>query len=269
MIAAMAAEQLDLFAGRPIAAAPPEPAEHLAAEALADDALIVALPDAGLADAPALAVEAGRRRLLAAVPALEALCGRLTGFGSIRLVPEQAAALGALVAIGGSRSARSVARLIARAAFQGPTLAAAVAAAVRLNAPLPRATVLALLHHREPAVRAGACRCARAGPDIAEVLLDLAGDLHPEVAIAAVCALGRMGRTEARPALKRLVRQAPSAEAIDALAGVADEEGVVLLARLGRERPDLASAVLAALDGIDDPRAETAASALRRHLADT
>lgn len=269
MIIVMDAEQLDLFASGPIAAATPVRVEvSPPAETLTDEALIAALPDAGLAGTPALAAEAGRRRLGAAVPALEALCGRLTGFGSLRVVPEQVAAIHALVAIDGPQSARAVARLIARGAFQGPTLVVAVAAAVRLGAPLPRATVLALLRHPEPAVRRDACRCARAGPEIAEVLIDLANDLHPDVATAAVCALGRMGRTEARAALKHLVRSAPSAEVIEALAAVADEDGVILLARLGRERPDLAAAVLSGLEAIDNPRAETAASALRRHLAD-
>jgi HEAT repeat protein len=68
--------------------------------------------------------------------------------------------------------------------------------------------VLALLRHPEPAVRADACRCARPGPETAEVLIDLANDLNPDVAMAALCALGGMGRTEARPALKRLIREA-------------------------------------------------------------
>jgi hypothetical protein len=43
----------------------------------------------------ALAHEAGRRKLTAAVPALEALCRRFSGFGIRRLLPEQAAALSA------------------------------------------------------------------------------------------------------------------------------------------------------------------------------
>jgi hypothetical protein len=124
-----------------------------------------------------------------------------------------------------------VAALDALVAIGGP-----VAAATRLSAPLPRATVLALLRHPEPAVPADACRCARPGPETAEVLIDLANDLNLDVAMAALCALGGMGRTEARPALKRLIREAPSTEMIDALASVTDEEGVILLARVGRWR---------------------------------
>jgi hypothetical protein len=44
----------------------------------------------------------------------------------------------------------------------------------------------------------------------------------------AVCALGRMGRTEARPALLRLLREAPSAAVIDSTSAVADEECLVI-----------------------------------------
>jgi hypothetical protein len=90
----MGAEQLDLFTSGPTAAGIPVRAEvPPAAETLSDEALIAALPDADLAGTQALTAEAGRRRLAAAVPALEALCGRLTGFGSVRVVPEQVAAI--------------------------------------------------------------------------------------------------------------------------------------------------------------------------------
>jgi len=264
----MDAEQLDLFESVVAGAAPFPAVDAPAAETLDDAALIAALPDAGLAGAPALAAEAGRRRLAAAVPALEVLCRRLTGFGRDRLIPEQVAALGALLAIGGQRSADAVARLIAGGAFLGPTLAVAVETAARLNATLPPATVLALLRHPEPQVRGAACRCARPGAGVAEILIDLAEDLNPDVAAAATCALGRMGRTEARSALRHLVGARPSAEAIDALAAVADEDDIVVLSRLGRARPDLAAAVLGSLDGIDGPRADNAAQALRRWLSD-
>lgn len=264
----MGGEQLDLFesvvagtASSPAVAAP-------AAEMLDDAALIAALPDAGLAGAPALAAEAGRRRLVAAVPALEMLCRRLTGFGRDRLIAEQVAALGALLAIDGQRSADALARLIAGGTFLGPTLAVAVETAARLNATLPPATVLALLRHPEPQVRGAACRCARPGAGVAEILIDLADDLNPDVSAAATCALGRMGRTEARPALRHLIHARPCAEVIDALAAVADEDDIVLLTRLARGRPDLVAAVLGSLDGIEGPRADNAAQALRRWLSD-
>ena len=59
--------------------------------ALEDNALIAAIPEASFNLAQALASEAARRRLVAAVPALERLCCRLKGFGFDRPAPEQLA----------------------------------------------------------------------------------------------------------------------------------------------------------------------------------
>jgi hypothetical protein len=89
-------EQLDLFADPGERYAPPM-APHgdgpLAPADMDDAALIAAIPEAGLADGSALAAEAARRRVVAAVPALAALCRRFTGFGARRAMPEQVAAL--------------------------------------------------------------------------------------------------------------------------------------------------------------------------------
>src|SRR5439155_26663433 len=74
---------------------------------LDDPALIAAIPTSGLADALALAAEAGNRKL---APALDGLCNRFTGFGADRPIPEQIAAVRALAAIGGPGAAQAVAR---------------------------------------------------------------------------------------------------------------------------------------------------------------
>jgi hypothetical protein len=63
-----------------------------------------------------LAAEAGRRRLVGATAALEALCRRFKGFGTEHAVPEQIAALGALAGIGGATPARYASRPSARGA---------------------------------------------------------------------------------------------------------------------------------------------------------
>ena len=63
--------------------------------------------------------------------------------------------------------------------------------------------------------------------------------------------------------LLRMLRDDPSADVIDAVTAVADEQIVVLLGRIARTRPDLAPLATAALDDIDDPRAAALASALR------
>ena len=222
---------------------------------LDDDALIAALPSAGMLEAVALAAEAGRRRLVTAVPALDQLCRRFAGFGRDCVVPEQIAALRALALISGLGAARTVTRLIARNIVQGPTIKAAVNVAAQLKATLPANTILSLLRHADPDVRADACRCACLAPEIVPILLDLINDSSGKVSTSALCALGRMGRREARPALTRLLRTEPCPEVIEAIPALADEDCMILLGRVARTQPALADAALEALEMIDHPRA--------------
>jgi hypothetical protein len=260
--------QLDLFddAGfRPDCTVPAETERaRLTPGAFDDDALIAAIPRASLANCHDLAAEAGRRRLTRAVPALEALCRRFKGFGMEHAIPEQIAALQGLTAIRGRESAQAVARIIVDQIVQGPGLRAAAEAAAEIGANLPPTVVASLLRHPDPAIRASACRCARPGPEAIAVLIELLGDRRDDlVATAAACSLGRMGRTEGRPVLALLLRQAPSVEVIDAASAIADEECLVLLGRVARTRPDLADAVIVALESIDEPRAAQIAAAVR------
>lgn len=252
-------QQLDLFSasGIPPERRPrpdPRPRELVAAE-LDDDALVAAIPEAGLAEAPALVGEAGRRGLKAAVPALERLCLRFAGFGLERAIPEQVAALEALALIGGSHSAHTVARLIAKNVVQGPTRKVAVNIAARLGSALPVETLLALLQEADPDVRANACRCAVPSPAVLQVLLDRLDDGDGSVRVAAACALGRMGRREAKSTLVRLLRDAPCVDVIDAIPAIADEDCIILLGRIIRVQPMLADAARDALEMIDHPRA--------------
>jgi len=261
--------QLELFADRPpnssatIAAS----ARLLVPENLSDAALIAELPDSTHADARALTAEAGRRGLGDAVGALAVLCNRFVGFGFDCRVPEQIAALEALGAIGGPEASRSISQMIAKGTVQGPNLAAAIIAASRLGVKLAPDVALPLLRHAEPFVRAAACACVRAGGDIVATLIELLTDLNGEAATAAACALGSMGRVEALKPLKRCLIEKPSPRVIGALAGVADEEAIVFLARLGRKRPELANSVLSALDEIDHGKAIVPASGLRSWLS--
>jgi len=266
----MGDEQLDLFAETGIAPESPAPdlvspklvSPKLVSADLDDDALIAAIPRADLAQASALAAEAGRRRLVAAVAALEELCRRFAGFGLEREVPEQVAALRALALIGGPRSAQAVARLIARRIVQGPSKKVAIRSAAKLRSALPAETLLALLRDADPEIRADACRCAGAPPAAIPVLLDLIDDGDGKVRVAACCALGRLGRREARPALVRLLRDAPTGEIIDAIPKIADEDCVIILGRIARTQPALADAARDALETIDHPRARQALAAL-------
>lgn len=262
----MSDRQLDLFSatGGPERTRPSHETRPVVAwDVLADESLVAALSDAGIADSLALAAEAGRRRLAAAIPALEALCRRFTGFGVDRIVPEQAAALDALVAVGGPDAARTIARVIAKGMVRGPCLQKAVAAAAGLGAKLSAATVLPLLQHDDPQIRADACRCAGAWPQAVPLLRDLLDDLRSNVQVAAACALGRMGRTEGRALLARCLRAAPCAEVIDSIAPVADEDCVILLGRIARTDPGLSEPALDALERIDHFRAKEVAGAIR------
>ncbi len=262
----MSGQQFDLFSATGSAPAreaqPTSRAPRLVAAELDDDALRAAIPDAGLADGPALAHEAGRRRLAAAVPALERLCRRFTGFGRDRAVPEQVAALDALAMIGGRDAGDAVARIIVKGAVQGPTLATAVAIAARLQSRLPADVGRVLLRHGDAHLRAEACRLAPASPAVIAILLDLLTDVDADVRASAACALGRLGRLEARVPLVRLLRVAPTLEVIDAVTGVADEDCMILLARIARTVPQLAEAARAALEAVDHPRARQLLAAI-------
>jgi hypothetical protein len=165
--------------------------------------------------------------------------------------------------IGGRDAAQALTRVIAKGAVLGPALRMAMAAAVRLGSDLPAGTVLVLLRHADPAVRADACRCVRVWPEAVPVLFDLLDEPPTNVRAAAACALGRLGRREVLPVLVELLRHAPSPEVIEAVTPIADEDCVVLLARLVRAKSDLTDAALDALEAIDHPRAAQLLKALQ------
>ncbi len=82
-----------------------------------------------------------------------------------------------------------------------------------------------------------------------------------------MCPGGEWGRAQARDHLKRLLKDSPSPRVLEAVAGVADEEVVIFLARIGRTRRELADSILSSLDEIDHPRTGAAASGLRDWLS--
>jgi hypothetical protein len=261
----MAAPQLDLFAGsgnRPEQTGAPTAARKRPVPSeLDDDALIEAIPHASVGDCRSLAAEAGRRRLVGAVVALEVLCRRFRGFGLEHPVPEQTAALEAMAEIGRDEGACAVKRIVTEKIVQGPGLNSALKTAAQLRVRLPADVIAPLLRHEAPEIRVGGCRCARPSPATIPLLLELLEDPDPVVAREAACSLGRMGRIEVRPILLRLLRQAPSAEAIDAISAIADEECLVILGRIARTRPDLGDAALEALDSVGSPGAMKIAAA--------
>jgi HEAT repeat protein len=98
------------------------------------------------------------------------------------------------------------------------------------------------------------------------MMIDLLEDLNRGVARSAACALGQIGRIEARPMLATLSRDEPSEEIIDAVSSIANEECVVQLGRIARTQPALSEAVLNALESIDLPRANAIATVIRTAL---
>ena len=69
--------------------------------------------------------------------------------------------------------------------------------------------------------------------------------------------------------MKQYLTERPSSRVVEALAGVADDDAIVLLARLGRVRPDMAVPIISALEEIDNARAASAASGLKRFVSNT
>ena len=139
--------QLDLFGDRPNIDRPPNAVslQPLLPQELSDEGLIAAIPEATLADACALAAEAGNRRLSAAIPALMTLCNRFVGYGIDVGIPEQAAAVEALGVIGGPEASRAVVQLIVKRIVQGPTLVVATTVASQLGVIFPTDIALAFL----------------------------------------------------------------------------------------------------------------------------
>jgi HEAT repeat protein len=266
----MSPAQLDLFRDFGAALVGPSVApgarSSIKPAALDDDGLVAALASPDHTESLALLAEAARRRLAAAVPHLRSRCRRHAGFGGCRPIPEQIAALDALRAIGTREATLAVAEAIERGWVEGPGLAVATRCAGRLRANLPAEAVAKLLQHPNPSVRAAACGCARPLPPIISLLGELMADPHRSVAEAAACALGRLGRAEARPMLTALLEKAPSEEVIEALGAVADGSSMVLLGRIARSGSMLAPAALAALADIDHPRAaKIRAAAMLQH----
>src|ERR1700738_5444463 len=117
---------LDLFSDRGVEAEQdlsPSPCHAMVSADIEDEVLMAPIAESDLADSCELAAEAGRRQLAAAVPALAALCRRFAGFGTRRLIPEQAAAIEALALIGGRDAADAGSGAVGRAGVGGAGMA--------------------------------------------------------------------------------------------------------------------------------------------------
>jgi len=218
-------------------------------------ALIAAIPEASFDLAQALASKASRRGLIAAAPALKRLCFHLKGFGLDRAVPNRWLRLMPLRKSEGPRRRRQSHAFCARMPRKVQPWRPPWQLLRGSRVVLPEEKAASFLRHADPAVRADACRCAPFRPAAVAVLGELLHDLNAGAATAAACALGRMGQAEARPALLRQLRQAPTAEVIEAISEVACDEAIVLLGRIANSDDVLAGQAFEALEGIDSSRA--------------
>ena len=243
------------------AARSPVPCLQAVAE-MADDALCASIAAVALSNAAEILGEVARRRLSSAVPELAALIRRFKGFETRRPIAEQTEALAALVAIGGVDAAGVLKSAIERGEFNRANLGAALAAAARLGLRLEPRVVEAALAHDEAAIRLAACSFVSARPSLIALLVQRLSDEDESVRTAAACALGELGRIEARPMLMGLLQTSPSAAVIEAAVNVADEALVVQLGKLARAQDRFRGPVVQALEDCDLPLAAT----LRRKL---
>jgi hypothetical protein len=240
-------EQGDLFGGGRWVAGPAVGPAAIDAKLLDNAGLVAAVAHVSLADCAGVLAEVRERRLVAAVPELEALCARFKGFGLERPVLEQVGALETLGVLGGPQAREAVGRVIASGLIAEPGMGAALAAAVAVGARLPFAIVMEALGSGEPGRRADGCRLARVWPKAAPRLVVLLEDLHGEVAAAAAVTLGLMGRAEAKGFLLGLLGKAPSVEVVEAVAAIGEDDCFVALGRVARRYPGLLDAVRLAL----------------------
>ena len=257
----MAESQPDLFDERGLTDAgcdtasvapvtPPDAAD------LSDAALIALLPQAGMSNVEALCSEVVSRGLVAAVPALESLWRRFAGFGMRVPLVEQREVLSALRRLESPRACSALRGIVLSEGLPASLLPLAMRAAAEAALSLPAGFVGPLLEHEDATVRAAAFALApRSGVPV-ELLREGLSDPSAPVRRLAVIAMGIAGDAAAvGPVVAELVRE-PSAEVVEALTMIGDEDAIVHLGRCAGNHPELAGTVLDVLRDMDSPRAQ-------------
>ena len=223
---------------------------------LSDGALIVMLPQAGRANVEALTDEVVSRSLAEAVPALEALWRRFSGFGVKTPYPEQRAVLSTLARLEGETARSALQAIVLSKGLPASLLPAAARAAAEAGLGLPAAFVAPLLAREDAAVRESAFALAVKAGIGSDGLRDGLTDPTPAVRRLAAIAMGMRGDAEAREPLVDELKRNPTAEVIEALAGIGDDDAIVHLGRCSERHPALAESVIAALRDLESPKAE-------------
>lgn len=263
--------QLDLFAERggveprhspqTVVASAPAPAVNT----LSDDDLLELIPNAGPSNVEAVCSEVVSRSLHAAVPALDALWRRFSGFGIEKPLREQLAVVDTLARLGGADARAALRRVVLWKGLPASLLPAALQAAASAGLALPAPFVDPLLDHENAAVRGAAFALAASANVPADRLHASLFDRSAANRRAAAVALGLRGDSRARPPLFDELERSPSPEIIEAVTTVWDDDTIVRLGRCARRHPRLAGAVLDALREIGSPRAEVVAKDVERH----
>ena len=260
--------QPDLFDdrhGRAIAEAAPVADTPQAAPPvgkLSDGALIAMLPQAGRANVEALTDEVVSRSLAEAVPALEALWRRFSGFGVKVPYLEQRAVLSTLVRLEGEAARAALRTIVLSRGLPASLLPAAARAAADAGLGLPAAFVAPLLAHEDDAVREPAYALAVRASIGSDGLRDGLTDPSPVVRRLAAIAMGMRGDPEAREPLVDELERIPTAEVIEALSVIGDDDAIVYLGRCAENHPAFAEDVLDALRDVESAKAERLVSRL-------
>ncbi len=135
-------------------------------------------------------------------------------------------------------------------------------AAVDAGFVLPAGFVAGFLDNDDPAVRGAAFDLARGtkvpSPRLREGLFDREAPIRRAAAIA----LAQRGDAAGRDVLLAELAHTPSAETIEALGAIGDDDAIVGLGRCAMRRPDFAAFVIAVLRDLRDPRADRLAARL-------
>lgn len=266
-----AQRQLDLFAERggvgprhssqTAAMSAPAPA----VDTLSDDDLLELIPNAGPSNVETVCREVVSRSLQAAVPALEALWRRFSGFGIEKPLPEQLAVVDTLARLDGAEARSALRRIVLWKGLPASLLPTALQTAVSTGLALPAPFVAPLLEHEDAAVRGAAFALAASANVPADRLHACLFARSAADRRAAAVALGLRGDSRARQPLFDELERSPSPEIIEAVAAVWDDDAIVRLGRCARRHPRLAGAVLDALREIGSPRAEVVARQVQTH----
>jgi len=263
--------QLDLFAERggveprhslqAVASSAPAPA----GDTLSDDDLLELIPNTGPSNVETVCSEVVSRSLQAAVPALEALWRRFSGFGIEKPLREQLAVVDTLARLGSADAREALRRIVLWKGLPASLLPAALQAAASAGLALPAPFVDLLLDHEDAAVRSAAFALAASANVPADRLHASLFDRSTANRRAAAVALGLRGDSRARQPLFDELERSPSTESIEAVAMAWDDDAIVRLGRCARRHPRLAGAVLDALREIGSPRAEVVARQVETH----